>query len=212
MYIESIDKKTNRILEKIKASGVARDFYLAGGTALTLQLGHRLSIDLDWFSAKPFSALKLKSALARIGKLKIVGEEKGTLHAILDGVKVSFFHYNYKPIFPLVAMDRDNDKKGVMLADKKDIAAMKIDAISSRGSKKDFIDLYFLLQEYSLGDIIGFFEKKYRGIAYNKMHVLKSLTYFDDAEREPMPIMLKRISWAGVKKSIAESVSESLDF
>jgi len=208
MHIESIDKKTGRVLEKITTSGIARDFYLAGGTALALQLGHRMSIDLDWFSAKAFSAAKLKNALARLGKVKITGEEEGTLHAVLDGVKVSFFHYKYKPIFPFVGIG----KGGVKLADKRDIAAMKVDAISSRGTKKDFIDLYFLLQGYSLGDIVGFFEKRYRGIEYNKMHILKSLVYFDDADREPMPIMLKRIAWDSVKKSIAKSVNAAISF
>ena len=210
MHTESIDKKTSRVLEKIRTSGVARDFYLAGGTALALQLGHRMSIDLDWFSAKAFSPAKLKNVLSRLGKLKIVGEEDGTLHAVLDGVKISFFHYGYKPLFPLVAMDMSGGKSGVMLADRRDIAAMKVDAISSRGSKKDFIDLYFLLQEYSLNDIIGFFEKRYRGIEYNKMHILKSLAYFEDAENDPMPIMLRRVGWSGVKKEIARRATETV--
>jgi hypothetical protein len=210
MYTESIDKKTNRVLGKIKASGIARDFYLAGGTALALQLGHRMSIDLDWFSAKSFSAAKLKNALARIGKLRIVGEEDGTLHAVLDGVKISFFRYDYPLLFPSVAIDSGAAKNSVVLADKRDIAAMKVDAISSRGSKKDFIDLYFLLQEYPLDAIVGFFEKKYRGIKYNRLHILKSLTYFDDAEDEPMPIMLKRVGWSGVKKEIARHATEAV--
>lgn len=204
MYFESVDKKTSRVLAEIKKSGIARDFYLAGGTGLALQLGHRLSVDLDWFSAKPFSAAKLKKELSRLGKLEVTGEEPGTLHGVLDGVKVSFFHYEYKLLFPFV------DDDGIKIADARDIAAMKLDTISSRGSKKDFIDLYFLLQDYSLDDIIGFFEKKYSGIKYNKIHILKSLAYFENADREPMPIMLKRVGWNSVKKAIITAANEVL--
>lgn len=204
MYIESIDKKTSRVLEEVKKSGITHDFYLAGGTALALQLGHRLSVDLDWFSAKKFSVAKLKKELSRLGKLEITGEEPGTLHGVLNGVKISFFHYEYKMLFPFV-----NDG-GIKVADARDIAAMKLDTISSRGSKKDFIDLYFLLQEYPLEEIIGFFEKKYRGIKYNKVHILKSLTYFESAERDPMPIMLKRVGWDSVKKNITAAAKHIL--
>lgn len=204
MHIESIDKKTIRVLEEIKKSGIARDFYLAGGTGLAMQLGHRLSVDLDWFSTKAFSAVKLKKELSHLGKLKITGEEPGTLHGVLDGVKISFFRYEYKPLFSFV------DGGGIKIADARDIAAMKLDTISSRGSKKDFIDLYFLLQEYSLDDVIGFFEKKYHAIKYNKIHILKSLTYFENAESEPMPIMLKRVGWNNVKKVITIAANEVL--
>ena len=83
-----------------------------------------------------------------------------------------------------------------------DIASMKIDAISSRGSKKDFIDLYFLLKKYSLAELIGFFEKKYTGVKYNRLHILKSLAYFSDADNEPMPHMIKPIEWEDVKNNI----------
>lgn len=91
--------------------------------------------------------------------------------------------------------------------DERDIAAMKIDAISSRGSKKDFIDIFFLLKKYSLEEIIEFFEKKYSEINYNKLHILKSLVYFADADNEPMPIMIQSIGWVEVKKDIEKKVN-----
>jgi len=97
---------------------------------------------------------------------------------------------------------------GIKIADEKDIACMKIDAISSRGSKKDFIDLYFLLEKYSLPELISFFEKKYSAIEFNKLHILKSLTYFKDAEDEPMPIMIKNTNWADVKKKIIKEANK----
>lgn len=204
MHTESIDEKTNCILEKIKTLGVARDFYLAGGTALALQIGHRRSIDLDWFSKATFSVAKLKKSLSNLGKLEVISEDEETLNILLDGVKISFFRYDYKWIFPLVEFN------GLKIADERDIAAMKLDAISSRGSKKDFIDIYFLLSKYPLKELIGFFENKYSEIQYNKMHILKSLTYFENADDEPTPIMLKQIDWDNVKDFISGKASEFL--
>jgi len=196
MYQQSINKKTQLVLEKIKKSGISQNFYLAGGTALAIQLGHRESIDLDFFSRENFSNSKLKEALSKIGDYFLTGEEKGTLHGVLDDVKLSFLKYDYEQLYPFA------DFESVNLADMRDIAAMKIDAISSRGSKKDFIDLYFLLEEFTLTELISFFENKFKNIHYNKLHILKSLTFFDDAENEPMPIMLKGVSWEDVKKKI----------
>ena len=204
MHPESIDKKTKRVLEKIAQTSIAKDFYLAGGTALAIQIGHRISIDLDWFSFKKFSNSKLKESLADTGKFRLIGESEGTVHGILDGVKVSAFHYGYKTIFPKF------DYLGIGLADIRDIGAMKIDAVSSRGSRKDFIDLFFLLKKYSMSELIAFFEKKYLTVEFNKLHILKSLTFFDDADREPMPIMLKNITWSKVKKEIEKQASEIL--
>ena len=202
MYPESINSKTKRILEKIGSGPLARDFYLAGGTGLALQLGHRQSIDLDWFSEHDFSNEKIKKNLALLDNFKLLSEEKGTIHGTLNEIRVSFFYYGYKLLFPLINFTNIN------LADERDIAAMKIDAISSRGSKKDFIDLYFLLEKYSLSELIDFFEKKYRNIKYNKLHILKSLSYFDDAENEPMPTMIKEVEWKEIKDRIRVEVKK----
>jgi predicted nucleotidyltransferase component of viral defense system len=200
MFGKAIDKKTKRVLEQIAETQIAKDFYLAGGTALAVQRGHRISNDLDWFCQNDFSNGKIKAKLTKIGKFKIHSEEEGTIHGELNGVKVTFLRYKYRSLYPHVVFEEIN------LADERDIAAMKIDAISSRGSKKDFIDLYFLLETYSLGRLIGFFEKKFSDIEYNRLHILTSLTYFDEAEDEPMPIMLKNISWDRVKEEISKEV------
>jgi len=197
MFEQTTSKKTKTVLAKIAKSELAKEFYLAGGTALAIQLGHRQSIDLDWFSAKDFSGIKLKKLLSELGNFELMAEDKGTLHGVLDGVKVSFLSYNYKLLFPTV------DFNNVKLADERDISAMKIDAVSSWGSKKDFIDIYFLLEKYSLIELIGFFEKKFINIKFNKLHILKSLVFFEDAETEPMPIMIKQASWRKMKKKVA---------
>ncbi len=202
MYPETINSATKRVWEKIVENSLAKDFYLVGGTALAIQMGHRESIDLDWFGKGDFDVKRLKEKLSDLGELRIEAEEESTLHASLDRVKVTFLSYSYPLIFPLI------DFEGGFLADKRDIATMKLDAISSRGSKKDFVDLYFLLKEYSLGELLGLFERKYRGIKYNQLHLIKSLTYFKDAEEEPLPKMIQKVSWEGVKSTIQREVKK----
>ena len=203
MYEKVINAKTKRVLESLDKIEVIKNFYLAGGTALALQLGHRKSIDLDLFSRKDFSTEELKTILSQMGRLKIYSEEERTLNANLNGVKISFLGYKYKMLFPLVEYGKD-----LKLASAQDIACMKVDAISSRGSKKDFIDFYFLLKKYSLKEILSFFDKKYSDIKYSQLHILKSLIYFQDAEEDPMPLMFESIDWNEVKKELRKGVKE----
>lgn len=200
MYQEVIDAQTKYILEALSQIKKLQSFYLGGGTALALQLGHRKSIDLDWFSQKQISINQLKEDLSSLGRLKIESEDTKTLNCLLDGLKLSFFVYPYQLLFPLV------DFNHLKLADERDIACMKIDAISSRGTKKDFIDLYFLLEKYQLKDLLDLFDKKYTGIQYNRFHILKSLVYFEETETEPMLKMLKEVSWLKVKNTLKEEV------
>ena len=204
MYKQSVSEQTQRILAKI-GGHFTRDFYLAGGTALAIELGHRMSIDLDWFSGREFLNSQIKTALAKFGRFELTGEDKGTIHGVLDEVRVSFLRYNYGLLFPLVEFG------GAKLADERDIAAMKLDAVSSRGSKKDFVDIYFLLEKYPLPELMGFFEKKYADIKFNKLHILKSITYFEDAEKEPMPKMLKPASWESIKQKIVVEANKILN-
>ena len=206
MYEEILNKKTKSLLNEIGKTKVSKKFYLAGGTSLALQIGHRKSIDLDWFSKQGFSNKDLKDQIRIIGKMRIDEEEKDTLDCSLDGIRLSFFKYPYKILFPFVKYN-----KHIQLADLRDIACMKIDAVSSRGDKKDFIDIYFLLKEFSLKQLLDLFDKKYKEIKYNKLHILKSLTYFKDAEKQPMPIMLKKVNWKDVKKEIIKEVKDYLE-
>lgn len=201
MFKESISQETKLVLQKIRQSDLIGKFYLAGGTALAIQLGHRESIDLDWFCQTDFSNQEVKANLSKLGKFEVTSESEGTVNGILDNVKISFLRYQYKLLFSPV------DFEEIKIADERDIAAMKIDAVSSRGSKKDFIDVFFLLKKYSLEELIEFFEKKYAEISYNKLHILKSLVYFTDADDEPMPIMLQNIDWVEVKKELQKKVN-----
>lgn len=200
MHQKVINNKTQRVLQSLISVGEIQNFYLAGGTALALQFEHRESIDLDFFSQKKFDTNKLKQELSLLGKIKIEYQDEKTLNCFLNNVKISFFYYPYKLLFPL------KDFSNVKLADERDIACMKIDAASDRGSKKDFIDLYFLLKKYSLKELLDLFDKKYKDIKYNKFHILKSLIFFEQAEKEPMPIMLKEIQWEQVKNFFKKEI------
>ncbi len=202
MYPETLAPETRRVLEKIIGQAFIKDFYLVGGTALALHIGHRESIDLDFFSPLDFSLEKLKREISAIGRYRLTNEEEGTLDGTLDNVKLTCIRYDYPLLFPLVEWN------GARLADERDIACMKIDAVSSRGSKKDFIDIYFLLEKYSLAELLSFFGRKYSHIEYNKLHLLKSLAYFDDAEEDVMPKMLKDVSWDAVKKKILQETKK----
>jgi hypothetical protein len=169
---------------------------MVGGTALALHYGHRKSIDLDFISQRDFSLAHLKQSVSVLGRYTLENEEPGTLDGILDDVKLTFLRYEYPLLFPMISYEH------IFLADSRDIACMKLDAISSRRSRKDFIDLYVLLEHYTLATLFEYFEKKYANIHYNKLHMIKSLSYFADAEEEPMPIMLRTLSWEAVKEKI----------
>jgi len=197
MHQEALTKNTKSVLEAIGDSDIAKDFYLAGGTALALYFGHRFSIDLDWFAEKFDYTISFRRQLEKLGKLGIDSESKKTFNGALNGVKISFFEYPY----PLIA-PKSKYKENVYLAGIPDIAAMKMEAIASRGSYKDFIDIYFILQKYSLKDILGFVRQKFVNIDYNETHLLKALTYFEDVKGSVKPKLIKPVSWDKVAETI----------
>ncbi len=170
------------------------EFYLAGGTAVALYLGHRISGDLDFFAERDFNDSLLISRLSELGSFRLEKRAEQTVIGVFEKTKVSFIGYHYPLLFSSAHFG------GVRLADIRDIACMKIDAISARGAKRDFIDLYFIIKETaSLDDVLALFRKKYSSLEFNLLHIKKSLTYFDDADAEPMPKMLKPLDWKEVK-------------
>lgn len=179
-------------------------FYLSGGTALSLQLGHRESEDLDFFSQQPFNPQILETELTSLGSLSETELSKGTLNTFFDRVKLQFLEYPYPILEPFVLWE------GVSLSSVSDIACTKLQTIGMRGSKKDFIDLYFLLEHYSLTKLLRLTKKKYVASDYSQTHILKSLVYFEDAESQPMPRMHKNVSWDEVKGKLILAV-KSID-
>jgi len=167
---------------------------LAGGTGLGLQIGHRVSEDFDFFRTDAFVGDGLHEALRTVGTVETLQEDDRTLTVIVSQTKVSFFSVPDPFLFP------GQHYLFFELADIRDIALMKLAAISGRGSRRDFIDLFTILRGgMSLEQCFQRLPEKYGEGRVNTYHVLKSLTYFEDAEREPMPRMLEPFNWAECK-------------
>jgi predicted nucleotidyltransferase component of viral defense system len=197
---EVISKKTQSTLEILRKADLLKDFYLVGGTALALQYQHRLSLDLDFFTKKDIDTKELLGKIKNLGSFSLEKEAENTLTGILNQTKVTFLSYDYPILFS------SKNILGIKVADIRDIACMKLTAISSRGTKRDFVDLFFICQDIPLKKLLSLFQKKYRQINYNLIHILKSLVYFEDAENEPMPYMIKQISWQEIKEFFIKEV------
>ena len=189
-----------RATNELASRSVLQGFYLAGGTGLALQMGHRRSVDLDLFSQSEFSPTDLRAQLGDLSGLRVRQVVRGTIHLELRDVLVSFLHYPYPLLFPL------HHFEVLTVADPRDIACMKLDAIASRGSRRDFVGLYVAARRYGLREILGWFEQKYAAAPYNRVHLLKALSYFTDAEREPMPDVLVSLAWDTVKQFFLSEV------
>ncbi len=204
MFAQVIRKKDLKVLQACPDE-VGKHFYLAGGTALALHIGHRYSQDFDFFCADEFNNEWLKRVLSTVGILKVFQNKKGTLEGILRSTRFSFFHYPYPLLQPLVQFE------SIKLASITDIALMKLSALSSRGSKKDFIDLYCLRDSLVWKSLMRNFEKKYRGTGYNLYHIIKSLAYFGDADLEPMPRMIMPCQWPEAQEYFLHVQQELID-
>jgi predicted nucleotidyltransferase component of viral defense system len=202
MYTQTLPVKTANLLRLFtqKKPDFISSFYLSGGTALSLQLGHRESEDLDFFSREQFVPDLVEQQLHIFGALSETELAKGTVNTYIDGVKLQFLVYPYRLLEPLVAWEE------IHLSSVEDIACTKLQTVGMRSSKKDFIDLYFLLQHSTLNTLLDDTKKKYAESDYSETHILKSLVYFDDADAQPMPRMHKDVSWEQVKKTIIEAV------
>lgn len=201
---EVIPASTEATLRALRDSGIADTFYLAGGTGLALQFGHRLSLDLDFFAEEQFDEEVLLERAQQLGVFSLVMKAPHTLHATLGTTKISFLGYDYPVLFPKRYWEV------VAVADPRDIACMKITAITSRGTRRDFVDLYVTARQFGLTELLQLFGQKYRKTRYSKPHILKSLVYFGDAEKDPMPHMLMNLSWEEVKHFFLREVPRIL--
>jgi nucleotidyltransferase AbiEii toxin of type IV toxin-antitoxin system len=194
---ETVEAGVEQTLRDLHDVPILASFYLAGGTGLALRLGHRRSVDLDFFLGEDFNEDSALQKLQHLEGFALVAKEPGTIYANIRKTKVSFIAYAYPILFPFQSF------LGVNVADSRDIGCMKIGAIASRGTKRDFVDLYALAQEYSLKQLLGWFTKKFSQTNYSMPHILKSLSYFEEAEQDPMPHMLMSLSWEEVKQFFA---------
>ena len=200
LFLNAIEPKTHALLKRLQALSELAETRLVGGTALALQLGHRISVDLDIFGKWDYSEdmLSLFSVVGQAEKESGTPDGKMAFFYI-DGVKVDCVAYEmYDWLEPPIEED------GIRLAGIKDIAAMKVNAITNRGTRKDFVDMARLLDNYSLDDIFAWYRKKYP--AANPALAMRSMSYFVDAETMPMPKMLIPFDWEEAKDRIRAAV------
>jgi predicted nucleotidyltransferase component of viral defense system len=183
-----------------------RNFSLVGGTALSLLYGHRISVDLDLFSNKPFELAEIVEALKNTFRDKFIMEEKPARFGIfcyIDEVKIDIIRHPHPLLRPELNID------DIRMFSTEDIIAMKVQAILGRGKKKDFWDIAELLQHFSMADFIRFHNEKY-ATKNLLITVPQAITYFGDAEESEDPVSLKKQTWSGVKKFINAKVSDYL--
>ena len=194
LHYKTIEPETLGILKKIQQIKEFSNLRLVGGTGLALQIGHRKSIDLGLFGIIKIDDISISKELEEIGKVTVLKNSKNINIYAIDNIKVDIVNYHYQ------WLENANTEDGLLLASIKDIAAMKIAAITGRGTKKDFIDLYFLLKRYSLKEILNFYMQKFPSGSI--FLVLKSLSYFADADKNEQPEMIKPVEWSEVKNNI----------
>jgi hypothetical protein len=197
----SVEKNTLELIKTLQQKEYLKGFYLVGGTALALHLNHRKSIDIDLFSNFNFDASQLLEKLTTDFQFQLFLSSSNTLQGAIKKVKVDIMAHRYPLLHDPSSID------GIHTVSLEDIIAMKLNAISISGQRiKDFIDIYCLLDRYSIDDMIDFYQKKYN--QKNQLNVLKSLIYFDDVDNADWPMMVepKNLKWAQVKKTLTQRV------
>lgn len=186
-------------LERMRGPLADTGFALAGGTSLALRLGHRLSVDLDFFTREHFRPDALMDALG-LSPGHVMDQSASSLQLAISGVKVEFLRHAYPLLEPYETVG------GIEMYSLRDVCAMKLNAITNRGAKKDFFDLAALLYRFPLSRMLDDYCMKY-GVSHRFM-VIRSLVWFDDAEQEPNPVSLDETSWEAVKSAVSKAVSE----
>ncbi|MCS7190730.1 MAG: nucleotidyl transferase AbiEii/AbiGii toxin family protein [Fimbriimonadales bacterium] len=181
----------------------ALGFYLGGGTAVALHYGHRRSVDLDWFRPEGFEPLDFAQRLRQQGvELEAISIAENTLIARLQGTKLSLFAYPY----PLVAPLYEWQEYHARIASPEDLVCMKLAAVQQRGTKRDFVDLYVLLQHIPLKTAVQLYAQKFNTAEVASL--IYALTYFDDADAEPRPRLRIDLSWRKVKAFLREQARQ----
>jgi predicted nucleotidyltransferase component of viral defense system len=197
---QAVKPELLELLNQLMLINEFNNFHLVGGTALALYDGHRISVDIDLFGKSHLEENKITSLIENCGNTKLLSKSQKILIYTVNGIKVDFVDYQYELIEPV------NIINGIRILSKKDIAAMKLNAIVGRGSKKDFFDIVQLLKTFTFTEMLSFYTAKYK--QNSEFMVIKSLMYFDDAELEPDPITLVPISWEDIKIKIIDQVKK----
>lgn len=197
LQTQTVYPETLGVIKALMQEPLLNDFYLVGGTALSLQIGHRISVDIDLFTNELFDSTFLSAELKQKYNFKQNLDKGYFLQGQIEGIKVDILKYPYKPLNPIIEIE---SVRMVVLAD---IASMKLAAIINRGRKRDFIDLFFLLEKFSLKQIIEWYQQKYDAEIFM---LLQSLVYFDDADGDIDLNMIVSLDWENVKEEITTEV------
>jgi hypothetical protein len=196
-YETAITPACHQALDYLRYHSFVSDFYLAGGTALALQIRHRVSTDLDWFSTQRHLLAPereaIRQALGSSEQFNVASEEDGLMFTQLLGADVSFIHQPHPLLEPTV------EYQGIQLASPTDIGLMKLAAINSRGTRRDFVDIYCLREIVTLDRLLELAIIKYADRPSFLAIAVRALAYFEDAETQPMPNMLQSVRWADVR-------------
>jgi len=196
LFWNTTTREMRPVLQGFTHTEIGARFYLAGGTALSLQLGHRRSVDLDFFSPTediPTIRHVLEEALAPFHAV-LADSSWGNLVYLANNVRVGFYGYGFPLVAPLM------ETEDARLASIEDIALMKMDALFSRATRKDFYDLYFICQKMPLQKILDLAPQKYANVRDFETQSVKRLVYFENAEADVDPVLLQPVSWQAVKE------------
>jgi len=197
---ETVETKLMDVLDVLMENKELKNLRLVGGTALALQLGHRNSVDIDLFGNHKHESDYLDLIISKILNVQSQKGSRDIRAYMTDGIKIDIVRYHYP------WLDREVLIDGIRMASIRDIAAMKVAAITNRGSKKDFIDLYVLLDHFTLSEILVLYQQKISDS--NEWLALKSISYFDDADQQPMPKLFIDISWQEIKDRIISAAND----
>ncbi|MCF6367010.1 MAG: nucleotidyl transferase AbiEii/AbiGii toxin family protein [Bacteroidales bacterium] len=206
LYKNTIESNTLELLIELQKEETLKNFHLVGGTALALQLGHRRSIDLDFFSQEGFALNEMLEFLEEKYEFRLNYSSKNTLKGSIKGIKIDILTHKYALVNPPIFTENIN------LLSVEDIAAMKLNAITGNGTRsKDVIDVYFILKQFSIKDILSFYAIKYN--SRNNLHVIKSLNYFEEINISDWPEMIleKELELTKVKNTIQKQIKEFSD-
>jgi predicted nucleotidyltransferase component of viral defense system len=205
LFWNTITNDMRLVLAEFSKSAIAKRFYLAGGTALSLQIGHRLSVDLDFFSPSediPTIRPVLEHSLSALSTTTLADSSWGNLVYLVKDVRIGFYGYGFPLISPLVETD------GIQLASIEDIGLMKLDAMLSRAARKDIYDLYFICRNIPLKQLFQKAKQKYPSVRDFESQATKRLVYFENAEKESEPSLLEKVSWETVKEYFKQQAKE----
>ena len=195
LSLQTVQPDTLELLKTLMRLPILSDLRLVGGTALALQYGHRRSVDLDFFGHTTENVDELTEAIREeVGHIQTLSATKRIKVYNIQNVKVDIVNYDY-PWIDDAVIEGD-----IRMASPKDIAAMKVNAVIGRGTKKDFIDIFFLLQHYTFDELLQFYKKKYPD--GSEFRALLSMAYFADADLQAMPYMYENIEWSDIKQRI----------